>query len=433
MTRPSTLPPSTSRPAIPDDQLDALVTVLDLIRGGTATRPEISRLSGLGRTVVTQRVGQLLAAGLVDEQALAPSTGGRPARELRFRAEAGHILVAELGATGLAVALSDLTGGLTHIHEEPADIAAGPEAVLGRIEELFDKILDSHGRTVWGIGIGLPGPVEYAVGHPIAPPIMPGWDDYPVRERLGRRYRAPAWIDNEVNLMTLGEVRGGLARGHQDVVFLKIGTGIGAGLVSHGHLHRGAQGVAGDVGHMAITEDPQVVCRCGNIGCLEAVAGGAALARQATAAGHDGRSPFLAGRIATKTDLEVADLAEAVTHGDAWAVELVSTAGRRIGSTLAGLVNFYNPSLILIGGRVSGIGDQFLAAVREAIYRRSLPLATRDLQVARAQLGDRAGLHGAAFMVIDELFSRPRLPRWLGLTSPAGRPEVADPIPSDAR
>jgi glucokinase-like ROK family protein len=329
------------------------------------------------------------------------------------------------------VGVSDLAGRLRDIHEEPADISAGPEQVLGRVEELFDKLIDglADDRPIWGIGIGLPGPVEYAVGRPIAPPIMPGWDAYPVRGRFAARYGAPAWVDNEVNLMALGEIRAGHARGQQDVVFLKIGTGIGAGLVSHGHLHRGAQGVAGDVGHVAITEDRSVICRCGNVGCLEALAGGAALARQATAAGRDGRSPYLAERLRDKDPLEATDLADAVAHGDPFSVELLSTAGRHVGSMLASLVNFYNPSLIILGGGVAGAGDQLLAALREAVYRRSLPLATRDLRITRSMLSDQAGLHGAAFMVIDELLSVERLPNWIDLGSPAGHPELADPLP----
>jgi glucokinase-like ROK family protein len=425
---------SAGQPQVADEAIDALVEVLDLVRFGTATtRPGLIRHSGLGRTVVVQRVSQLIESGLLSEGTHAASTGGRPARALKFRAEAGSILAVDLGATSLGVGIADLAGKLTASCEESCDIAAGPEAVLGRAEELLDGLLAARpGQEPppWGLGIGLPGPVEYAAGRPIAPPIMPGWDGYPVRERLARRYDVPVWVDNDVNLMALGELRLGLARGERDVVYIKIGTGIGAGLISDGRMHRGAQGAAGDVGHIAVVDDASVVCRCGNTGCLEAVAGGAALGRLATDAARDGRSPFLAGRLAESSSgiLEARDLSAAAMHGDPLAVEIYGRTGRHVGRMLATMVNFYNPSLVIIGGGVASAGDLLLASIRETVYRRSLPLATRDLRIARSALGELSGLHGAAFAVIDELFSRQRLPLWIGHGSPAHNPQIAETV-----
>ncbi len=414
------------------DHADSLATVLDLVRSGTArTRPEIGRRSGLGRTVVTQRVNQLTACGLLEEGALGPSSGGRAPRELRFRARAGVILAAELGATGISVGVTDLTGTVLAEHTEAVDIATGPETVLGRVEEVFDELLDrvrtelsDPDLTVWGVGIGLPGPVEFATGRPSAPPIMPGWDGYPVRDRLARRYDTPVWVDNEVNAMALGELRAGSAKGQRDILYVKIGTGIGAGLVSGGTLHRGSQGCAGDIGHAAASDEDDVVCRCGNTGCLEAYAGGAALARDGLAAAKQGRSPFLAEVLASTGTVTAADVSRAAQSGDRTSVELLTRAGRLIGSLLATLVSFYNPALVVIGGGVSRAGDPLLAAVRETVYRRSLPLATRELRITRSTLSNRAGLVGAAFMVIDELFTPERLARWVDRGSPAGDPSL---------
>jgi glucokinase-like ROK family protein len=417
---------------VTDDALDALVTVLDLIRfGEVTTRPELSRRSGLGRTVVAQRVSQLLQSGLLTEGPRAPSTGGRPARALKFRAEAGAILAVELGATSLGIGIADLAGKLTASYEEPCDIAAGPDAVLSRAEELLDDLLAERppqASPVWGVGIGLPGPVEYASGRPIAPPIMPGWDGYPVRGRLAERYDVPTWVDNDVNLMALGELRLGLARGERDVVFIKLGTGIGAGLISGGLLHRGAQGAAGDVGHIAVADDSSVICRCGNVGCLEALAGGAALGKLATDAARSGRSQFLASRLAERDPgtLAASDLGEAAMRGDPVAVEIFGQTGRHIGGMLATLVNFFNPSLVVIGGGIAAAGDQLLASIRQTVYQRSLPLATRDLRIARSALSDKSGLHGAALVVVDELLSRLRLPLWISNGSPAHNPEIAE-------
>jgi glucokinase-like ROK family protein len=410
-------------------QLDALVEVLDQVRNGRAqTRPELIARTGLSRAVVVQRVADLVGHGLLEEAELGASTGGRAPRLLRFRATSGFVLVADLGATHTAVAAADLSGRIIAHHEEPTDIALGPEVVLGRVQELFDEILAGPTELperLWGIGIGVPGPVEFTTGRPVAPPIMPGWDRYPVRDEFARRYDVPVWVDNDVNIMALGEVRAGAGREADAVVCVKIGTGIGAGIVIGGKLLRGAQGCAGDVGHIQITDDPSVVCRCGKIGCLEALAGGGAIARRAVAAAREGRSPVLAELLVGRDTLSATDVATAASRGDPVALELFNEAGRLVGSMLATVVNLLNPSLVVVGGGVVNAGDGLLASIRHTVYGRSLPLATRDLSIQRGALGHTAGVIGAASMVVDELFARDRLAQWLEAGHPGGRPELA--------
>ena len=220
------------------ESLDALVSILDEIRQARSrSRAELVARTGLSRGVVAQRVAELIELGLVVDDEIGPSTGGRPPRQMTFRAGAGHVLVADLGATSIDVAVTDLDGRILGHRDEPSDIAAGPEACLQRVEELFAELTtatrDLPGR-LWGIGIGIPGPVEFRSGRPVSPPIMPGWDDYPVRERFVARYAAPVWVDNDVNLLALGEWRSGIAVGHDNVIVVKIGTGIGAGIISNG-------------------------------------------------------------------------------------------------------------------------------------------------------------------------------------------------------
>lgn len=412
-----------------DETLDALVTVLDVVRHGDAgTRPEIMRRTGLGRAVTVQRVEELIERGLLVQKGLAASTGGRSPRALRFNARAGHILVADLGATSIGVGIADLAGNLIEQHEEPADITAGPEPILGRVDELFSRLRRTAQPSLgglWGIGIGVPGPVEFMTGRPASPPIMPGWDDYPIRERFTARHHVPVWVDNDVNLMALGEHRAGAARGHQAVIFVKIGTGIGAGIIIGGKVHRGAQGSAGDVGHVQVTDDLSVVCRCGNRGCLEAIAGGAALAREGSLAAQAGTSPILARLLEERGSIEATEVGWAAAHGDNYSRELITTAGRRIGLMLAMLVSALNPSLVVIGGGVAAIGDVLIATIQETVYGRSLPLATRDLRIVRSTLDDSAGRIGAATLVADELFSRARIAAWLRAGSPAGLPALA--------
>ncbi|MDQ3492599.1 MAG: ROK family protein [Chloroflexota bacterium] len=411
-----------------DEGLDALVVVLDEIRlERSGARSEIAARTGLGRAVVARRVADLIESGLVLEGGLARSTGGRPPRQLAFNAEAGHVLVADLGATSIDVAVTSLDGTIIARRDEPSNITDGPTHCLGRVDAFFDELraLPDLPGSLWGVGIGVPGPVEFATGRPISPPIMPGWDGYPVRERFTARYGAPVWVDNDVNLLALGEWRSGVAAGHDNVVIVKIGTGIGAGIISDGRLHRGAQGSAGDVGHIQVVDDASVVCRCGNVGCLEALAGGAALARDGEAAARDDLSPRLRAALEANGRVTAADVARAASFGDPVAVGLLQATGRRVGRMLASVVNFFNPSLIVIGGGVAQSGDQLLAAIRETVYRRSLPLATRDLLVQRSSLGEVAGVIGASSMVCDQLFSRESMTAWMPVGDPSGLLKVA--------
>ncbi|HEX2765362.1 MAG TPA: ROK family transcriptional regulator [Candidatus Limnocylindria bacterium] len=413
-----------------DDVLDASVAILHEIRSARSrSRSELAARTGLSRGTVAQRVAELIELGLIVETDPGPSTGGRPPRRMSFRADAGHVLVADLGATSIDVAVTDLDGRILGHRDEPADVAAGPERCLARVDELFDELTsatrDLPGR-LWGIGIGVPGPVEFRSGRPISPPIMPGWDGYPVRERFAERHGAPVWVDNDVNILALGEWRSGIAVGHDNAIVVKIGTGIGAGIISNGRIHRGAQGAAGDIGHIQVIDDASIVCRCGNVGCLEALAGGAALGREGEAVAVAGRSDRMRVALDQHGRVTAEDVARAASFGDPVAVSMLLAAGHRVGLVLAGLVNFFNPGVVVVGGGVAQSGDQLLAAIRETVYRRSLPLATRDLSIQRSSLGALAGVIGASTMVIEELFSREVLAAWLG----SDRPSARLPVPA---
>jgi glucokinase-like ROK family protein len=408
-----------------EDQLDGTVSVLDAVRSGMArTKPEICRLTGLGRNAVTQRVNQLVASGLLEEQGFAPSNGGRNPRTLRFRGDAGQVLVAQLGARHLSVGCVDLQGKITVQQSEACDLADGPKVVLDRVCELFEQLLSQHPREVWGIGVGVPGPVDFSSARTIVPPGMPGWDRYDVRGHLVERFGCAVWVDNDANLMVIGEARDGLARGESDVVYIKVGTGIGAGLISNGRIHRGAQGCAGDIGHIRAVSGSTVRCRCGQVGCLEALAGGGALIRQGKAAGEDGSSTFLEAVVGSGRPVTLADIEDALAHGDPVVRDLVTASAQLVGDTVARIVNIFNPGLILIGGSVAHISDIYLATIRQTVLAHALPLATRDLRITRSPLGSHPGLTGGAFLVIDELFSRERLGRWIDQRTPVDRPDL---------
>jgi glucokinase-like ROK family protein len=404
--------------------LDSVRPLIEVIREfGSISRSDLIERTGLSRAVVGHRVADLVERGLVASGSLGESTGGRAPRLLRFRAEAGHLLVADIGATGAEVALTDLAGRvLAQRSEEDLDVASGPEMILGRIREIFEALQQDHGAAagpLWGIGIGVPGPVEFTTGRVISPPIMPGWNKFPIGEFFAAS-GVPVWVDNDANVMALGETRAGCARGHDSIIFIKVGTGIGAGLIMNGRIHRGADGCAGDVGHIQVTADPNVVCRCGNIGCVEALAGGAGIARAAEQAARENPSGMLQHIFAERRALAAADVGWCAAHGDQASMELVANAARLVGGVLATLVNVLNPSMIVIGGGVSHVGDPFLAAIRETLYGRSFPLATRALAIQPSTLGRTCGVIGLAAMVTDQLFSPEILSEWL----PRGRPSA---------
>ncbi|GAB3484893.1 ROK family transcriptional regulator [Nocardiopsis coralliicola] len=382
--------------------------VLDLIsRGDAGTRAELARQTGMARSTVAQRVDTLIAHGLVEERASGASTGGRPPRVLRLNTDRNCVVGVDLGATHCRVALLDIGGALLADVEDPVQITDGPEAVLDHVEARMLGLLERTGRPVEhlrAIGIGVPGPVEFATGRPVNPPIMPGWHEYPVPQRFAERYGVAVLVDNDVNALALGESRDG--HGARDLLFVKVGTGIGCGIIAGGRLHRGAQGCAGDIGHIRVPGADDVPCRCGNTGCLEAVAGGAALAARLTAAG----TPAADGRAVVAR----------VADGDPAAVRLVRGAGRDIGDVLAGLVNFFNPEAIVVGGVLATAHEPLLAGVREAVYQRSLPLATHRLAVLPSAAGEQGGAVGAGRLAIDHVLAPEQIDRALAARAPAG-------------
>ena len=370
--------------------------LLRLLRTGQATsRSDLVSITGSSRSTVSLRVEQLIQAGYVAEGGRASSTGGRPARLLAFRRDQGCVLAVDLGVTSVAVVLADLGGTPLADVTEDLQIAHGPVVVLGRVLELADDLLEKLGllrQDIRAVGIGLPGPVEYATGRPVHPPVMPGWHDYPVPEFFAD-LGCPVLVDNDVNVMAAGELAAGAGSDHFLVV--KVGTGIGCGIVLDGRVYRGSAGSAGDIGHIYVPDERRVLCSCGNENCLEALAGGAALARDAALAGlavHEGR-----------------DVVNLAAHGDPAALSLVRGSGRLLGEVLAGLVNFFNPHRIVIAGGIAHAGNPLLAGIREAVYRRSLPLAARTLDISLSTLGDKAGEVGAARMAIEAYLSPSRV------------------------
>lgn len=382
--------------------------VLGLLRGGgPQSRAELGESIHLSRSKLALELDRLTEAGFVESGGLAASRGGRRSSVVQLATDLRFVGI-DVGATSVDVAVTN--GELDILGHVSADIRVtdGPTAVLDKALELLGKLrADGLAPHVRGAGIGVPGPVSFRDGVPVVPPIMPGWDQFPVREAMSQELGCPVLVDNDVNLMALGEHHAGVARTAADFLLVKIGTGIGCGIVVDGVVYRGISGSAGDIGHIQVDDDGPV-CACSNIGCLEAYASGAALARDATVAARDGRSPQLAERLEQAGELSAEDVTAAAAAGDPIAVQLLRGSGHRVGQVLASLVSFFNPGLVAIGGGVAGAGHSLLAEIRSVVYRRSLPLATGNLPIVLSELASAAGVVGGARMISDHVFSVPQ-------------------------
>jgi predicted NBD/HSP70 family sugar kinase/biotin operon repressor len=387
-------------------ELGQLVSLL--VREQSSTRAELARSTGLARSTISKRVDQLLRLGILVEVGDGHSATGRPPTLLAVNTAVGVVLAADLGATHARLALATLGG---HPQEERSfeiDISEGPARVLSWLSDRFRELLAENGRTVRdvrAIGIGVPGPVEFATGTVVQPPIMPGWDGVVVPEVLSEHFDAPVLVDNDVNIMGLGEYWSRRLK-KEKILFVKVATGIGCGIVTDGQVYRGADGAAGDIGHIQVAAEDDVICSCGNLNCLEAVASGSALVRQLAAQGLDVRHPR-----------DVVSLSQA---GDAKVVRLVRVASQRIGEVLASLVSFYNPSRIILGGALAVLRDDLLAGIRGVVYQRALPLATRRLTIETTAFGHRSGILGATILAAHGALSPDHIAGW-------SRPHLTDP------
>ncbi|MCX6499109.1 MAG: ROK family transcriptional regulator [Arthrobacter sp.] len=368
--------------------------LFQLLRDGKArTRAELAVTTGLARSTVASRIDALMSSGLVGPAGEATSSGGRPPSRFAFKPAARAVLAVDVGATHVIVAVTDLGGNILAERRLSQDVSDGPEAVLRRVVAECLSVLAESGRTaadLAGIGIGLPGPVEHSSGRPIKPPIMPGWDGFDVVRYVQQSLPVPVLVDNDVNIMALGE-RTASWPDVDNFLFIKVATGIGAGIISSGELQRGANGTAGDLGHVRVPRGDDVLCRCGNYGCLEALASGPAVARELSAKGPKAANG--------------ADVLRLVAEGNLQAIQALRQAGRDVGDVLATAVNLLNPSVIVIGGSLGQAGEHLMAGVREVVYRRSLPLATTNLRIGLSMTGDQAAILGASQMVTQHVLS----------------------------
>ncbi|MCV2394386.1 ROK family transcriptional regulator [Actinotalea sp. M2MS4P-6] len=365
--------------------------LVEILRDGrTRTRTELAAMTGQTRATISQRLDPLQRLGLVGTAQAQASTGGRPSAAYEFKPEARVVLVADLGVRHATLALTDLAGTPIATTVIDIQIADGPDVVMPEVVAAMDQLVASvgSGRTVAGVGVGIPGPVEHSTGRPTSPPIMPGWDRYDIVEALSAHYGARIFVDNDANLGALGEQT--VAYPDLDeLLYIRVASGVGAGIITGGRLVHGVQGAAGDLGHVFSQAAAGRQCRCGNTGCVETVAGGIGIAQLLSEAG-------------VRAD-NADDVTELARAGDLEAIRALRLAGQALGEVLATCIALLNPRLIALGGELATAGESLISGVRQVVFARTLPLASRDLEVVLAKGGALGGAIGAARLVLDNV------------------------------
>lgn len=365
--------------------------LLTLLRERPRTRAELLDATGLSRSTLAVRLETLAAHGLIRTEPRT-STGGRPAAVLSFNARAGAILVADVDSKA-RLAVTDLGGGVLAETSEHVDLAAGPDALVESLADHFDALRAQAGTSqaqVRALAVGFPAPVRFAAGSLAGSTAIPGWDFFPLADALAARFGTRVLVDNDVNLITLGEHAAAWPQ-VDDLVFVKMARGIGAGVLSGGRIQRGAQGSAGDIGHIRVSGYGDRPCFCGGTGCLGTVASGMGVVRRLREAGVEAAS--------------VDDVIARVRAGVPEAIRIVREAGRATGSVLAATVNLLNPSVVVVGGELAAVGEQMLAGIREEIYALATAHATHELRITPSQAGPRAGVIGGSALATAELLA----------------------------
>ncbi|MBI5964295.1 MAG: ROK family transcriptional regulator [Chloroflexi bacterium] len=378
-------------------------SAIDLIRFATTgiSRTDLAEQMGLTRAAVTLIVNDLLENGVILEAESRAIPNGRPPVVLEINPKRGLVAAVDMGATHVNIALSDFSAKIIEETSLPFDIKQGPQICLTEVKRILHELLDRYGvgiSQIMAVGVGVPGPVIKDAGMVMSPPIMPGWDGYPIRKTLEKEWGCPVSLNNDAELGALGEWAYGAGRGEKNLAFIKVGSGIGAGLIINQQIYGGTTGSAGEIGHITIDENGPL-CTCGNHGCMEAFAGGNAIALQARKLVESGKRTLLSN--APSKDLTAQDVADCARRGDLPSQEIIMRAGTFIGIAIAGLVNLFNPSAVIIGGGVAQAGDLLTTPIRQAVREHSLRASEQSVHITTAMLGQRSSLIGATVQAVS--------------------------------
>lgn len=368
-------------------------TLLSMLRDEQPrTRAQLARLTGMGRSAVADRLNELHEAELVSPAGEQGSSGGRPPSTFAFDPGGGVALAVDLGMSHSRYAVTDLAGNLLRDRGEPVDLRDGPEAVLDHGHDVLAELLkdmDIGMERVVGVGLGFPGPIVDEDGRASSPASLPDWDQYAIADRLSQSIERPVTVERDVNAMALGEHTSAYPT-VSDMMYVKVGSNVSAGIIAGGRLQSGTEGAAGTMGHIPVPQGPDVQCWCGHTGCLDAVASGQALISELAGKGHEVH--------------HINDIGRMVQEGNSDAMRAVRRAGKSIGTVLAMCVDLLNPAVVVIGGGLSQTQENLTAGIREALYGNASPLSTRRLRVESTRTKRQGAILGASSMAINRWF-----------------------------
>src|SRR5664280_1958679 len=369
--------------------------LIELVRSARSiSRAELARQSQLSAPTVGIIVDHLIERGILVEVALAPSNGGRPPVLLSIDATAGYVIGIKLRGDGLTTVICDLEAEIVATREIPVSLVGDPDgairAIVSEVREVLREAKVPRSKVL-GLGIGLSGVIDSTAGVCVSSHLLQ-WHNVEIESKLRRLLRLPVWVDNDVNTLAVAEKWAGDANAARDFVTLSVGRGIGLGIVIDRALYRGANGASGEFGHM-IVEPGGPKCECGRFGCLEALVGeGALLRRVGERKGHD----------ISRDELQML-----VELGDGAALEVVDSAGRKLGLAAANVVTLLNPELLIICGEGTALGSVFIDPIISAVREQTFADLGRDLEIKVQSWGDEAWAVGAATLVLRESFNLP--------------------------
>ncbi len=378
-------------------------SAVDLIRFASngISRTDLADQMGLTRAAVTLIVNDLIENEVILEAESRAIPSGRPPVVLEINPKRGLVAAVDMGATHMNIAIADFSAKIIGEKYLPLNIQQGPLICLPEVSRNLKELLKEHGidsSQLMAVGIGVPGPVITDAGMVVSPPIMPGWDGYPIRKTLEQELGCSISLNNDAELGALGEWAYGAGRGEKNLAFIKVGSGIGAGLILNQQIYGGTTGSAGEIGHLTIDENGPL-CTCGNRGCLEAFAGGHAIALQARHLVESGKRTLLSS--IPIENLTAQEVAKAARRGDLPSQDIIMRAGKFIGIAIAGLVNLFNPGAVIIGGGVAQSGDLLTNSIRQAVRERSLRASEQGVHITTAMLGRRSSLMGATVQAVN--------------------------------
>jgi predicted NBD/HSP70 family sugar kinase len=385
----------------------AFFSILNLIKEyGSLPQVRLSELSGYSPSTVSINCDKLLSRGYIVSDSSSTSNK-RKNIELRLNRDLGYVIGIAIGETTCRIGLFDLIGTLIKIIRAPVEFERGPELLIEFICLKINEILSGkeENKPLLGIGMGLPSPVQYEEGVAFHPAYMPGWHLFPVKDMLSRRYHCPVFVDNEVKTMALGEYSEMKDRSIKNLLCIKTGIGIGAGIIANGNIYRGENGGGGNIGHMRVDNDT-TPCFCGKCGCIEAIASAPAIEKKAEKIINSHPGSFLSGLYKERHAITITDIKQAADHGDPDSLRLIREAGTTLGSLIGKLIIFFDPGMVIIAGRLTNLGLIYLDSIRKAAINEAMPWISAGFTIEFSKLSADCSATGAALLCTNELFNK---------------------------